>query len=297
MNKLTVNHKTDDNAAIAARRHFLRQLACGSLLAVGGNSLVEAASKHAAKPVAHSSKANAAQKVHQAAHKPAPVQHTVAHHVDKHHADKHQIAPHLSHHQAAHHVVKHEAAHDVLAVHHPSQHAKPQVITPVTDYEPAPRPAPLHSISAYTHHKILALKNAHTGDALQLTYFKNGRYIEDALKEIDYLYQDHLTGEVYPVDTGLLDQLHELKQMIGTESPIHIVCGYRSPLTNAYLRRQSSSVARNSLHMQGRAIDIRIDGVSTHTIRNAALAMGRGGVGYYPNANFVHLDTGDIRTW
>jgi uncharacterized protein YcbK (DUF882 family) len=144
---------------------------------------------------------------------------------------------------------------------------------------------------------MLTLKNAHTGDALKVTYFEHGRYIEDALKEIDNLYQDHLTGDIYPIDTALLDQLHEVKYLIGTDKPIHIVCGYRSPMTNAYLRRQSGAVARNSLHMQGRAVDIRIEGVDAREIRNAALAMAKGGVGYYPSANFVHLDTGELRTW
>ncbi|MGZ8903930.1 MAG: YcbK family protein, partial [Methylobacter sp.] len=87
------------------------------------------------------------------------------------------------------------------------------------------------------------------------------------------------------------------KQSLGVNKPIHVISGYRSPYTNAHLRKQSHRVAKHSLHMQGRAIDIRIEGLSTKTIRNAALAMGRGGVGYYPHANFVHLDTGEVRTW
>ncbi len=108
-----------------------------------------------------------------------------------------------------------------------------------------------------------------------------------------------MTGDEHPVDVALLDQLHDLKQTLGLNNnrPIHIVCGYRSPMTNAYLRSRSRAVAKNSLHMQGRAIDIRIEGVDTRDIRDAALTMARGGVGYYPHSNFVHLDTGDFRTW
>jgi uncharacterized protein YcbK (DUF882 family) len=147
-------------------------------------------------------------------------------------------------------------------------------------------------------HKALALLNNTTGDNLNVTYFERGRYLPDALHEINYLYRDHLTDEVHPVDIALLDQLHDLQHTLGiSKRPIHVICGYRSPFTNAQLRRNSHGVARNSLHMQGRAIDIRIAGVDSRTIRDAALSMAQGGVGYYPGSDFVHLDTGDIRTW
>lgn len=290
MNKSTANQTIDETMAIASRRKFLQQLACGSLLAIGGSGIANAA-KHAAKSSAKASShalKHATQKHHAAANS----------HVVKHHAGRQEV---LHHAHAKHEAVKHHAVHHhhVLAHHHghhATHHA--HISHSVVDYTPASvRPAPVHYMSSYISHKMLMLKNAHTGNALKVTYFENGRYLEDALKEIDYLYQDHLTGEVYPVDPALLDQLHEVKQLVGTDRPIHIVCGYRSPLTNAYLRRQNGAVARNSLHMQGRAVDIRIEGVDTRTIRNAALAMGQGGVGYYPHANFVHLDTGDVRTW
>ncbi|MGZ8189684.1 MAG: YcbK family protein [Methylococcaceae bacterium] len=145
--------------------------------------------------------------------------------------------------------------------------------------------------------KMLALENPHTGDTLKLTYFERGRYIKDALHEINYLLRDFHTDDVHPIDPSLVDQLYDLKQSLGVNKPIHVISGYRSPYTNAHLRKQSHRVAKHSLHMQGRAIDIRIEGLSTRTIRDAALAMGRGGVGYYPHANFVHLDTGEVRTW
>jgi uncharacterized protein YcbK (DUF882 family) len=147
-------------------------------------------------------------------------------------------------------------------------------------------------------HKTLALQNITTGDNINVTYFERGRYLPDALHEINHLYRDHLTDEVHPVDIALLDQLHDLQTTLGVNKrPIHVVCGYRSPFTNAHLRRNNRGVARNSLHMEGRAIDIRIAGVDSRTIRDAALSMAQGGVGYYPGSNFVHLDTGDVRTW
>jgi uncharacterized protein YcbK (DUF882 family) len=149
----------------------------------------------------------------------------------------------------------------------------------------------------FPSYKALALENIHTGDKLKLTYFEAGRYIKDALQEISYLFRDYHTGDIHPIDPALLDQLYDLKLTLGVRKPFHIISGYRSPITNAKLRRQSDGVAKNSFHMQGRAIDIQIAGVETKRIRNAAIAMQRGGVGYYPISDFVHLDTGNFRTW
>lgn len=146
-------------------------------------------------------------------------------------------------------------------------------------------------------HKTLALEHAHTGDKLKLTYFERGRYIKGALQEINYLLRDYHTDDVHPIDTALLDQLFDLKQTLGINKPFHIVSAYRSPFTNSQLRKHSHGVAEHSFHMQGRAIDIRVEGVHAKTIKNAALNMARGGVGYYPHNDFVHLDTGDIRNW
>ncbi|MGY6274672.1 YcbK family protein [Methylomonas sp. MgM2] len=146
-------------------------------------------------------------------------------------------------------------------------------------------------------HKTLAFENTHTGDKLKLTYFEKGRYVKSALQEINFLLRDFRTGDVFPIDTALLDQLHELKLMLHINRPFHIISGYRSPQTNAELRSHSSGVANNSLHMQGRAIDIRLEGYDIRHIRDAALSLRRGGVGYYPKSDFVHLDTGKFRTW
>ena len=155
-------------------------------------------------------------------------------------------------------------------------------------------PAPyLHSPG----YKTLSFEHTHTGEKLKLTYFERGNYIKDALQEINYLLRDFRTDDIHPIDTALLDQLFDLKQTIGLNKPFHIISGYRSPFTNAQLRKHSHGVAEHSFHMQGRAIDIRVEGVSSKMIRNASLAMAQGGVGYYPRNNFVHLDSGRFRTW
>lgn len=146
-------------------------------------------------------------------------------------------------------------------------------------------------------HKSLSFQNPHTGDKLKLTYFEKGRYIKHALAEINFVLRDFRTGDVHPIDVELLNQLHDLKLALGVNRPFHIISGYRSPFTNARLHEHSAGVANHSLHMQGKAIDIRIENFSTRHIRNAALAMRRGGVGYYPDSDFVHLDTGKVRTW
>jgi uncharacterized protein YcbK (DUF882 family) len=153
------------------------------------------------------------------------------------------------------------------------------------------------AFSGFNSHKTLSLEHHHTGDTLKLTYFEKGRYVYEALEEVSYFLRDYHNDAVHSVDPALLDQLYDVKLLLGLNKPFHIVSGYRSPETNASLRRHSRGVARNSLHMQGKAVDIRIEGVSPRTIRDAALALQVGGVGYYPNSNFVHLDTGDIRTW
>jgi uncharacterized protein YcbK (DUF882 family) len=151
--------------------------------------------------------------------------------------------------------------------------------------------------TALAPQKSLCLVHHHTGETLSLAYYEHGRYIYPALQEISYLLRDYHNGEVYPIDPLLLDQLHDVKLLLGVKKPFQIVSAYRSPETNASLRRHSRGVARHSLHMEGKAIDIRIEGVGSNTIRNAALSLNRGGVGYYPRSNFVHIDTGDIRTW
>lgn len=149
---------------------------------------------------------------------------------------------------------------------------------------------------AYSH-KSLDFVQPQTGERLAVTYFEHGRYLPGALREIDSLLRDFHTGDIHPMDPSLLDLLYDIKQLLGLRQPIEVVSGYRSPYTNAYLRNQSHGVAKHSLHIEGRAIDIRVDGVPTALLKRVAVAMQRGGVGYYPRTDFVHLDTGEVRAW
>jgi uncharacterized protein YcbK (DUF882 family) len=146
-------------------------------------------------------------------------------------------------------------------------------------------------------HRRLAFSNTHTGERLDVVYSEGGRYLEDALAAIDHLLRDHRTDEVRPIDRALLDVLASLRDKLDTAEPFHVISGYRSPATNAKLAAASGGVARNSLHLQGRAIDIRVPGRPLAQVRGAALAMGAGGVGYYRSSDFVHLDTGRVRSW
>lgn len=143
----------------------------------------------------------------------------------------------------------------------------------------------------------LAFDHTHTGEKLSITYYENGKYLMDALQEINTLLRDHRTGEIQVIDPALLNQLHNLRSKLGVNKPFHIISGYRSPFTNAQLQKRSSGVAKKSLHMLGKAIDVRIEGVDSLRLRNTAIAMRQGGVGYYQRSNFVHLDTGRVRSW
>ncbi|MBT8442481.1 MAG: DUF882 domain-containing protein [Gammaproteobacteria bacterium] len=143
----------------------------------------------------------------------------------------------------------------------------------------------------------LAFYHTHTGEALEVVYREGNEYIPHALERIDGLLRDFRTGEAYPIDPTLLDQLHDIHRALGTRSRYEIISGYRSPKTNNMLRGKSNGVAKRSLHMQGRALDVRLTDVPTDKLRAAALELKSGGVGYYPKSKFVHLDTGGVRRW
>lgn len=145
--------------------------------------------------------------------------------------------------------------------------------------------------------QVLSFYHIHTREVLETCYRKNGKLDPHALQQIDHIMRDHRTGEVKPVDFQLLDLLHRIVTNITPDSPINIISGYRSPKTNATLRKLSTGVDRKSLHMQGRAIDIRIPGYPSNAIRDLAIGLKTGGVGYYRKSDFVHLDTGRVRTW
>ncbi len=145
--------------------------------------------------------------------------------------------------------------------------------------------------------RSLSFYHTHTGEKLALTYYEQGDYHQDALAEANRFLRDFRTGEEYPIDHGLLDILHGIRRATGSNGRFEVISGYRSPKTNAALRSKSNGVAKRSLHMQGRAIDVRLTGVDTAHLRKAALALKGGGVGYYPKPRFVHLDTGRVRHW
>lgn len=145
--------------------------------------------------------------------------------------------------------------------------------------------------------RTLAFEHLHTGERLAVTYYANGAYNQRALSAIDHLLRDFRTEQVFPIRRQLLDQLHLVHAAVGSDAPFQIICGYRSPATNEFLRRTSSGVAQNSLHLDGRAIDLRLTDTRTRHLRDVAAHMKLGGVGYYASSNFVHLDVGRPRQW
>lgn len=147
--------------------------------------------------------------------------------------------------------------------------------------------------------RTLAFYHTHTGERLRVTYVENGAPIPNALAEISHFLRDFRTGDVHPIDPALLDVLYLLRARAGDKGTYEIISAYRSPKTNEMLRNRASDsgVAKRSLHMEGKAIDVRLTGVRTSRLREDALALHLGGVGYYPDSNFVHVDTGRVRQW
>jgi uncharacterized protein YcbK (DUF882 family) len=143
----------------------------------------------------------------------------------------------------------------------------------------------------------LAFHNLHTGESLSSVYWEDGRYLADALAEIDHVLRDFRTGEVHRIDPALLDLVHRLGVALGSAQPFHVISGYRSPETNAMLASKSGGVAKNSYHVKGMAIDLRLPDRRLEDLRAAALALAGGGVGYYPKSDFIHMDTGPVRAW
>jgi uncharacterized protein YcbK (DUF882 family) len=141
--------------------------------------------------------------------------------------------------------------------------------------------------------------HTHTNEVLEVTYAVAGRYVASALENVQHFLRDFRNGAMHEIDPALLDQLHRLAAATSTKAPFEVISGYRSPETNAMLQKQGHGVATNSLHLQGRAIDIRLADVALEDLRDAARSMRAGGVGYYPSAdsNFVHIDTGRVRIW
>jgi uncharacterized protein YcbK (DUF882 family) len=143
----------------------------------------------------------------------------------------------------------------------------------------------------------VALHNLHTGESLQAVYWEDGHYVPQAMAAVNKVLRDFRTGDEHMMDPTLVDLLAKLHGKVEGRGPFQVISGYRSPKTNALLHEHSDGVASKSLHMQGMAIDIRVEGVALDHLHKAALDIGRGGVGYYPTSDFVHVDVGRVRQW
>lgn len=313
------NHDNEHDEVELSRRSFFGRLAVGAVLSIAMPGVVHAAKSSAVKAdknqrLANSSRTAVRLPKHAAkqavrytpklsksaggSHKMASLEHG---HLQTAHADVRQqhsarvrdiySGRNPTHTKASYHPCRHntyggDRGHSIL---------QPSVRE--SFLEPGHDSLFLADRGRFATHRALAFQNPHTGDKLSLTYFEKGRYLTDALDEISFLLRDYRTDDVHPIDPELLDQLHDLKQILGLNQPFDVICGYRSPLTNAKLHAENSGVANNSFHIHGRAVDIRIERFDLRRIHSAALAMHRGGVGYYPESNFIHLDTGTFRTW
>lgn len=148
-----------------------------------------------------------------------------------------------------------------------------------------------------TDKKQLAFIHLHTNETLQCCYWHNNNYIPEELSKINHLLRDHRTNEVTTIEPQLIDLLHQLHTLTNSKAPFEIISGYRSPRTNESLRKNSSGVAKRSYHMQGKAIDIRLADVDLKRLRDTAISLQAGGVGYYRKSGFIHIDTGRPRNW
>lgn len=156
---------------------------------------------------------------------------------------------------------------------------------------------PRRSLAAIEQPRRLAFRHLHTGEKLSVVYFADGEYVDDSLLEVNQLLRDHRTGDVFDIDPRLLDMLHRVATATASTGVFQVISGYRSPATNEMLRSRAGGVARKSLHMQGKAIDVRLADVDTARLRDSAIELAGGGVGYYDRSDFVHLDTGRVRSW
>lgn len=146
--------------------------------------------------------------------------------------------------------------------------------------------------------KQLSFYHTHTGKKLDVTFFRDGKFIDSALTEVNEFLSDFRTGDTVEIDPELLNLIYDVRESLGSKARFEVISAYRSPKTNNMLRgRSGGGVAKNSQHLLGKAIDVRLDDVELPKLRDAALAQKRGGVGYYAKSNFVHIDTGRVRRW
>ena len=152
-------------------------------------------------------------------------------------------------------------------------------------------------VQAHAGERAISLLNTHTGESVKAVFWADGAFVDDGLGEISRLMRDYRTDDVIPIDPRLVDLLYRLRRKVGVQRPFHVVSGYRSPVTNAILRKNNKGVAKNSYHMSGMAVDTYLPKVELRTLQRAALSLRAGGVGYYPKTGFVHLDSGRVRSW
>ncbi|HEV2495719.1 MAG TPA: YcbK family protein [Terriglobia bacterium] len=155
----------------------------------------------------------------------------------------------------------------------------------------------LQAQAASSGPRSLAFYHTHTGERLRATYWADGRYLPEALAQINWILRDYRRDEIKPIDTRLLDLLYALARKLETREPFHIICGYRSTATNEFLRTHTIGVAQHSMHLEAKAADIRVPGRDLARVQRAATALHDGGVGTYPHSDFVHVDVGRVRYW
>ena len=156
---------------------------------------------------------------------------------------------------------------------------------------------PVSSLQPAEDKRQLSFYHTHTSEELSVAYYANGEYIAEALNKLNHFLRDFRTGDETVMDPGMFDILFEIQQASGSTGVYHVISAYRSPTTNEMLRSKSGSVARNSQHLLGKAIDVRLTDLDTAKLRDVALELNRGGVGYYRKSDFVHVDTGRVRRW
>lgn len=157
--------------------------------------------------------------------------------------------------------------------------------------------APGRLLAGPKDERLLSFLHTHTHERLTAPYFADGAYLPEGLARLSGFLRDHRTGDEHAIDPSLFDILNDLRLATGTSSPFQVISGYRSPRTNAMLRGHGRGVARGSLHVEGRAIDVRLADVRSSVLRDAAIELERGGVGYYRESDFVHVDNGRVRRW
>ena len=145
--------------------------------------------------------------------------------------------------------------------------------------------------------RTLHLYNYHTEETLRVIYWRKGEYLKESLEDINYIFRDHYTNKIKPIDKRLIELLHAISERLNTRKPIHILSGYRSPSTNSYLCKYYGGVSKRSLHLYGKAVDISLPGYRLSALRRIAVNLHGGGVGYYPKKNFIHVDIGRVRYW